>query len=735
MIKITEPFIRIELKNSLVVFEIKQYKDERTPFYQDKSYVTLRYYGPKNNKEFEPSVPLINVTGSNDDYNIDYLISSSNGNGNNTEPLVLIENSDGTLINRFFYKSARVIKGAYDCNGPHSRNVLETLEIVEEDDFSKIELVHLFSVFKDSNVIACKKIIRNKNTKNINVLRAFSLELPIYSKDVSFYSFDGSWLFERSRHETRVRGGQFSIDSKIGSSSNRHNPFVELFDHKNKLYYGFNLIYSGNHKELLNVSNIWHSTFMAGINDFGFKYNLSKNEEFIAPEEIMVVAKSLDDITTEMHAFVRNHIIHPDFKDMAKPIIFNNWEGTGMNIDEKSLLEMADIAKEVGVEQFVMDDGWFKGRVNDSYALGDWFIDKNKFPKGLKPFVDQIKERGLKFGIWVEPEMISLKSELAESHKEFASIIPGRDPIERRHQLHIDMSNPKVVDYLFNCLSDVFDECEPDYVKWDYNRFMSDPYSNNGVPYGEYMYKYIFGTYNLINRLREKYPNILFESCASGGARFDLGMLYYMPQTWGSDDTNTFCRTFITCGTLAGYPQCSFGAHVSVDYCPSKDKGGKASLEDRFNLHCIGAFGYEFDFRKYSKEELEIIKKQISFYKEHRPLLQYGKYQVIDNVFDDERYYSHIITSKDKTKAMMLAEITNKKAPNKIWKAKGLNPNFKYLVEERKQYNVIKPFSKVLSGKSLMDKGINLGKLSNTTDAELYPNGIFSRLLYIKRVK
>lgn len=735
MIRIENQFIYIDTKSTSMVLEVKPYLDERTDFYKDRSFVTLRYYGKKTNQTFEPSKPLINVTGSNDDYNIDYLISSSNGNGNNEEPLVLIENTDGTIVNRFFYKSARVIKGGVDTKGPHSRDVLETLEIVEEDDFAHVELVHYFSIFKDSNVIASKKLIRNKNKKNIAVLRAFSLELPIYSKDITFYSFDGSWLFERSRHEARIKGGSYMIDSKIGSSSNRHNPFVELYDHENKMFYGFNLIFSGNHKEILNVTNIWHSSFLSGINDFGFKYELKENEEFMTPEAIMVIDNKLDGITSEMHGFVNNHIIDPKFKEIEKPVLYNSWEGTGMNIDEKFLTDMADVAKEVGIEQFVMDDGWFKGRVNDTYALGDWYIDKNKFPNGLKPFSDKCKQRGLKFGIWVEPEMICILSDLYKAHPEFACIIPSREPIERRHQLNIDMSNPKVVDYLFDCLSNVFNECDPYYVKWDYNRTISDPYSSIGINYGEYMYKYIFGTYSLIERLKNRFPNILFESCSSGGARYDLGMLYYMPQTWGSDDTCSYFRTFITCGTLVAYPQSTFGAHVSRDISPKEGVSGTSSLEDRFNLNCIGAFGYEFDLRKLSDIEREIVKTQIKFYKEHRKLLQYGDFFVVDNVFDDERYFSYIVTSKSKSEAMLMIETICKDVPAKLWKAKNLKPNAKYLVEERKQYNVKKQFKKVMSGKQLMNYGINIGKLSNRVDEPEFDKGIFTRLFYIKEVK
>jgi len=435
-----------------------------------------------------------------------------------------------------------------------------------------------------------------------------------------------------------------------------------------------------------------------------------------------------------MHSFIKNHIINPKFINMERPVLFNNWEGTGMNIDETSLLDMAKIASKVGVEQFVVDDGWFKNRATDNGGLGDWSVDLNKFPNGLKPFVEKVRSLGLKFGIWIEPEMICINSDLYKVHPEYVCIIPSRDPIERRHQLLIDMSNKDVVDYLFDNLCKVFDEIKPDYIKWDYNRFQSDMYSMSGTRRGEFIHKNILGTYDLLERLTNRYPNTLFEGCASGAGRFDLGMLYYTPQIWGSDDTNTYFRTFITCGTLTAYPQSTLGAHVSCDYCPSETRNAISSLEDRFNLNCIGAFGYEFDFRKFDEEELNIIAKQIEYYKKHRNLLQNGDIFINNNCFDDYRYFSFNVVNKDKNEAILFIEETEMNVNPIHWKAKGLKVNSTYIVEERKQYNLKEQFKQKMTGKQLMEKGVFLGSLSNTIDASLYPLGVFTRLLFIKEV-
>ena len=734
MIKITFPFIVLETKNTQLVFEIKPFVDIRSNFHKGKSYIIQRYYGKKINLDnLEASVPQINIGGSNEDYIVDFRISSSVGDGNNSEPFTILDINEETYTCRFYYKSSKIINGGIDIEGPHSRNVKESLIITEEDEVNNVEIEHIYSLFDDSDVIAVKTKLTNYG-KSLKINRLSSLELPINSKNLDVYSYDGRWLYERNRHITNIQSGTYVVDSKIGSSSHKHNPFIEIFDRENKNYYGINLIYSGNHKEIVEIDPSYHSHVLVGINDFCFSYEVKPNESFVTPEATMVVADNLDEITLQMHEFALNHIVNPNFNNVTRPIIFNNWEGTGMNIDEKSLLDMAEIASKVGVELFVMDDGWFKNRKNDTQGLGDWSIDPNKFPSGLDVFSEKIKSFGLKFGLWVEPEMISINSDLYSSHPEFASIIPNREPIERRHQLMLDMTNKNVVDYLHKSISSIINIAKPDYIKWDYNRFMSDNFSNFGTKKGEFMHRFIMGSYSLMEKLTKEFPHILFESCSSGGGRFDLGMLYYMPQTWGSDDTNTYWRSFITSGTLSCYPQSSYGAHVSRDGNPHKNIGGTSSLEDRFNLNSIGAFGYEFDFRKYNSHELTIISRQIEFYKKHRKLLQYGDYFVIDNCFDDDRYFSYIVVSKDKSEAMMMISELGTNIPSKKWKTKGLDGSFNYHLKMRKQYNLNESndLDIVVKGKELLEKGINIGSLYSTTDKELF-NGVFSRLIYLKK--
>lgn len=726
MIRQIGNFVFFETNNNLLVFEIKDFSYEGKNPDNDRI-IVQKYFGPKKDlKDFKASSFHIHH-GSCWDYNTEFNISSTFGDGNNAESSVLIFNSDNSFINRFFYKDIFIIKEK-EMPGPRTRNVKETLDIVTYDKVMKLELHNYYSLCEDSDVIICKKELINKGQKSCNIKRLMSLQLPIDSKKIKISTFDGAWLEERYRHEIVLENGVFINQSIAGSSSHKHNPFIEVEDLNNGNIYAFNFIYSGNFKETIEVNPTEHSDVYVGINDFAFDYLLESNKSFITSEAIMLVASSREEITLKMHDFISNHIINPNFKDKERPILLNTWEGVVFNIDEQSVIDMAKIAKDIGIEQIVMDDGWFKNRNNECAGLGDWFADIKKFPNGLGAFTSKIREIGIKFGIWVEPEMISKDTDLYRSNPEFAAEIPNRYPLTRRKQLIIDMANPKVVDYLFDLLSKMIEEAKPDYIKWDYNRMIFDTNPDNGIRSGEYLYRFMMGSYSLMERLTTKYPNILFESCSSGGGRYDLGILYYMPQIWGSDNSNSFSRIAISSGTFMAYPQSTFGAHVS------RDGGQKvSSLEDRFNINTFGAFGYEYDLRKYNQEDLEIMRNQIEYYKKHRHLFQFGHLYLIDNYFDDNRYYSLNVVSDNKDSAILLAVETSDNLPKKNWKFKGLNPDFIYDVEVREQYNATKLNILPMSGKSLMEEGLDLGSLNQTKDKKDYPDGVFSRLVYIAK--
>lgn len=748
MIKIKMPFIKLDTPNTTFLLKVQDWGASDNVHYHPKNLfkgVGIVYYGKKiktaDNYDAFGVNPLIidRIGGANDEYMKGNMTHSSVAMGINREVMVSIVNPNGNTINRFDFDSARVFDGGVEFDYmPYARKGHQTLEITLKDRTAKIDLIQYYTIFEDSDVIAvCQKLVNN-NDQPITFNRLMSLQLDLPDEKYLVSSYDGTWARERTRHQVLLDSNKFVIDSKTGASSPNHNPFFMVEGRgSNDNKYAFNLIYSGNHKELVEVSPYGNTRILTGINDYLLNYEIKGGESFTTPQAIMVNANNLEDITLQMHKFTLNHIIRPEYNGKERPVLYNHWEGTGIDFNEEKLLSFVKNCNKVGIELFVMDDGWFGKRMDDTTSLGDWFVNRDKFPNGLKGLSDSIKKAGMQFGIWVEPEMISKDSDIYRAHPEYALETPGYDAIERRRQLMIDMANPVVQNYLIDSLLKMIDECSPDYIKWDYNRNIIDNYSNAGVKAGEYYHKFILGTYRVVNELQKRHPEILFEGCASGGGRFDLGIFFYMPQTWGSDNSNTWSRTNIQCGTLTAYPQSTFGAHVTQDNC-SERFSKVASIEDRFNLNSAGAFGYEFNINAFTEEELEMMKNQISYYKEHRKLLQFGSYYCLENVFDDYKKYAYMMVSEDKTEAIVTFVekdgILNKMPT--LYKLKGLDKDKKYLVTQRPQANVKKEDERQFTayGDALMSFGLDFGFISNNTDNNKY-GGINSKMYYIKEVE
>ncbi len=746
MIKIQNPYIKLDTLHTTLLLKIEAWGSGNPDYHPRNLFkgVAVLYYGKKisdfDNYDVFGIKPLIidRVGGAIDDYILGGMTHSSVGMGSNKEVLLEVNNADGLNVNRFDFVDARILDGGVEFTDmPFARAGYQTLELELYDEAEKLRLFQRYTVFSDSNVIAvCQKLV-NENESAISFRRLMSLQLDLNGSEWLVSSYDGVWGGERSRNDTLLKSGLYCIDSKTGASSPNHNPFFTIAGRgSNDNVYGFNLIYSGNHKELVQISPYGGTRVLVGINDYLLDYALQAGEAFETPQAIMVNGGSIDEITLDMHKFTKNHIVHPDFADKERPVLYNHWEGTGVDFNEQILLDFADKAQRLGIELFVMDDGWFGNRIDDKRSLGDWFVNKNKFPNGLKGLSDGIKARGMQFGIWVEPEMISRDSDLYRTHPEYALEIPGREPIERRRQLVLDMTNGEVRAYLFKALSAVLDECEPDYIKWDYNRTIIDVYSHKRTSAGEFYHKFILGTYQLIASLRAKYPQILFENCSSGGGRYDLGMCFYMPQTWCSDNSSSWDRTDIHCGTLTAYPQSTLGSHVTKDhYGAGYNK--TASLEDRFNVNCVGTLGYEFNINAFTEEELAIMASQIKFYKRHKKLLQFGEYYCINNAFDDKDIYSYIVVSEDKTQAMLTLIERNGHAnvlPRR-YKLKGLAPDKAYKLTMRPQTNVSKEkaFTFTAKGDMLLRYGLDFDVLGQTTDNETF-GGLTSRMYYIEEI-
>jgi alpha-galactosidase len=419
---------------------------------------------------------------------------------------------------------------------------------------------------------------------------------------------------------------------------------------------------------------------------------------------------------------------------MPRPILINNWEATYFDFDFDKIMSLVKKACDIGVEMFVLDDGWFGKRDNDKSSLGDWLIENPKLKGKLADISEMVKKAGLKFGLWFEPEMVNPDSELFVNHPEFV-MTNGREPILKRNQLMLDLTSEEVQNYLIDSISQIIRKYKIDYIKWDYNRNMTDMYGKNILNQGEYFHRYILGLYRIFSKLNESFPEILFEGCASGGNRYDLGVLYYMPQIWASDNTDASDRLFIQEGTLKGYHHSTMGAHISI--CPNHQTGNMTSIENRFNIASAGVLGLELDLGKCSEEELKALKEQIAFYKEHKYLFQFGKYYLLDSAFENNTF-GWMYISEDKSEAIAVVGCKKKITGIKRTKFyfKGLNENTLYLVQQRKQRNeTSEKRSFNAYGNALMSGSIDLGDVFADNDRDKNSNSIGTRMFYIKALK
>ena len=516
-------------------------------------------------------------------------------------------------------------------------------------------------------------------------------------------SLDGKWIKERHISRRRLTEGVLSIDSKKGVSSSNHNPFICLSrpgtSEISGECYGFALIYSGNHRALAERSPMNFTRVQMGINPFDFSWRLEPGSVFQAPEAVLTFSdRGFNGMSGNIHSLVNNNIVNPEWQFRERPVLINNWEATYFGFDERKLLKLAGEAVKLGIELFVLDDGWFGKRDDDHSSLGDWYEDKKKLPGGLERLGKKIHALGLQFGLWVEPEMVNEDSELYRSHPDWAISIPGREPSEGRNQLMLDMANPEVVEYLYETLSALFKRADLQYVKWDHNRNISDMYSN-ALPADrqkEQSHRHVLGLYSLLQRLKDDFPEILFESCSSGGNRFDLGMLYYMPQTWTSDNTDAGERIDIQYGTSMAYPPSTMGAHVSAS--PSHQVLRNTPVETRFNVAAFGLLGYELDLTKLSNFDLKVIAKQVSFYKEHRRLFQFGRFYRLKSPFEVNNPM-WMVVSEDQSEAL-LGYYQKLQKPNPGFeqlRLYGLDPDSIYKLETRLQYFNIKVFGELVN--------------------------------------
>ena len=725
MIKIINNYAKIDTLNTTLLLCVAHNRVYKL-YYGDRLKDDDSYIGMFNHL-------VSDLYSSTDDTYYANTFMSCNGDGNNIENMVRISNEDSTFVSRFEFESFNIVDINKPYNEfPHSLNKSETLEITYKDDINDVLLKQYVSIFDDSDVISIQNKVINMTNHVIYINRLMSLQLDFEADSAKMYSLDGAWCRERHMNVHDVKNSIVAIESRSGFSSNLHNPFV-ILEIKKEGYFASNLIYSGNHKELVESIPVGKCRYLTGMNDYMMRYALKPNEEFESVEAIFVYAHTLDDITLSMHKFARKHVLRPDFQDVIRPVLLNNWEATYFDFTYDKLIKLAHHAKNTGIELFVLDDGWFGKRNTDNCSLGDW-VDNVEKTGGLPRLAKEIRELGLKFGLWFEPEMISIDSDLYRSHPEYMMRFDHAKPLEKRQQQMLDLANPEVQKYLIDALSGVYETVKPDYVKWDCNRNMIDINSHYLENHGEYFHSYMKGLYNILYHLVTRFPNILFESCSAGGNRFDLGMMYFMPQTWASDNSEANSRLIIQEGTLYGYPQNTIGSHVSI--CPNHQTLFNTSLESRFNVASTGAFGYELDLEQLTQEDLDTIKLQIEFYKENRKLLQLGNYYRLDSLTENNDG-GWIIVSDNQEEA--IATIVSKKLIyNNVrpkFTFKGLNPNYKYSVSMRKQTNVEKYVEFEAYGDVLMKSKIDFGELFFTEkDRPQNGNTFASRMILIKKV-
>ena len=607
-------------------------------------------------------------------------------------PAFEILQQNGSRITNFVYESHKIFSGKPKLSGlpatyTESENEAETLEITLRDSVLNVEMILRYTIFENFDAIARSVEFKNCGEKSCHLTRAMSMSIDFPNADFDFVQFSGWWSRERQRKVRRLEQGIQSVGSLRGQSSHVHNPFVILkrpnADEFQGEAFGFSFIYSGNFLMQAEVDTFDVTRFSAGINPFQFDWLLKPQESFQTPEVVMVYSnEGLNKLSQNYHELYRTRLARGFWRDKVRPILINNWEATYFDFTEEKLLAIAEKAKSAGVEMFVLDDGWFGSRTQETSGLGDWWANKNRLPEGVKGLAEKINKIGLKFGLWVELEMTNKDSELYRNHPDWILHVPERRTSHGRKQYVLDFSCKEVVNYIHDLIAKILRDAPIDYIKWDMNRSITECFS---VAYpaeqqGEIFHRYILGVYDLYERLTSEFPNILFESCASGGGRFDAGLLYYAPQAWTSDDSDAVERIKIQYGTSYCYPISSMGAHVSIT--PNHQLFRMTPLKLRGDVAYFGTFGYELDLAKLSDKEFEQVKKQIEFMKEYRGLIQQGKFYRLKSPFDGNIAAWQIVSADKKKSVIGYYKILNDVcSPYRRLKLCGLDESNSYKIK------------------------------------------------------
>ncbi len=664
----------------------------------------LRY--PRLDRGFSGNLPgSLDRTFSKDSLPQEY---SCAGEMDFRTPATIVRQKDGSNATFLTYESYKIVQGKPNLEGlPHSwvknKEEAATLIITLKDKYGDLKFDLLYTIYRDRPIIVRSVKVRNTGKDTLNLEKVSSMQMDFVDRNFDMITLPGAHAHERHMQRTRVNQGIHVYSSIRGTSSHQMNPFVALVDKDTTEFagdaYGFAFVYSGNHKFEIEKDPYSQTRVVIGINDYNFNWELQAKDSFQTPEVIMAYSDNgLNKMSQAFHSLIHDRIIRSKYKDQVRPILVNNWEATYFDFTEEKLKPIVDDAKDMGIEMFVLDDGWFGHRDDDNSSLGDWAVFKKKFPNGLDHFADYVHQQGLKFGLWFEPEMISVDSNLYKKHPDYLMHVPGRKPSPARNQYVLDLGREEVRNNIFEQMKKILDSGKIDYIKWDMNRHLSDVYEAD-LPanrQGEVYHRYVLGLYDLLEKIVDRYPDLLIEGCSGGGGRFDAGMAYYNPQIWASDDSDAIDRLSIQYGTSLVYPQSMMTSHVSVS--PNEQNGRITPFKTRGIVAMWGDLGYELDLTKMNEKDRQSVKEQVKEYKKIRKVTQYGTFYRLKNAQTSNQCAWETV-SRDKNEVVLSVVKVMASAQPDFTKTKlvGLDPNKPY--EDQASH-------KVYGGDELMNLGI-----------------------------
>lgn len=686
----------------------------------DEGYLLNLYYGAKipdtyvperekvtPNASFSPANPAIGENGfSPDTAPMEY---GTNGAGDFRISALSVKNSNGDTVTDIRYAGYAIYDGKPEIpllpsTYVNTNDEAQTLEIYMLDKVTGLKITLYYTVFEKYGIMTRRVRAENVGKNPLEIEKIFTLCLNLPSMDYDMITLYGRHMRERSVERRALTHGLQGVESNRGVSGHCQNPFVAFAEkgasEEHGVVYGFNLVYSGNFSAMCECDFNCTSRFIMGINPTDFGWHLEKGEIFDTPEAVMVFTDGgIGDMSRIFHGFYSNNLIRGKYKTEKRPLLINSWEAAYFDFDEEKLVNFAKEAKKLGIEMLVMDDGWFGNRNDDTTSLGDWYVNEKKLKGGLSSLIEKVNAEGLKFGIWFEPEMVSPVSELFRLHPDWCVHVDGREPMIARNQYVLDFSRKDVREYIWEKMYDIFSKNKIDYIKWDFNRNISDAGSAI-LPKErkkEFFHRFILGTYEIMDKLMKTFPDLLFENCSGGGGRFDPAMLYYSPQIWASDNTDPIERLYIQFGTSMCYPVSSIGAHVSACARTGYKTKGAVALS--------GTFGYELDPCRLTDEEKEIVKEQVELYHKTYDLIRKGELYRLVSPFENPFYVAWEFVSSDKSTAMLTVVTMRAQChPHTIIKLRGLDPQKFYKNEKT---------GAVCSGALLMNAGLNITEMAN----------------------